>query len=146
MCLLQWRSTQQQRTTPNPPHHLFYLRREILSLNLLRFQGSHRPLPLQGKCKEDPKLAPPAGTAVLRDFLPDQCMLLADVDLLKVKESKLWVDQLYVRFIKSSRQPATWSKLAEGQFFHFIDVQVLPPQRTLKLVDPQQHLLHLSTL
>ena len=70
-------------------------------------------------------MAPAAGTAPLREILPNQCMLLADVDLLKVKNSKLWVDQLYIRFQRSDRQPATLSQLEGGQFFHFIDVQVV---------------------
>lgn len=78
----------------------------------------------QGNCNEDPTVWPPEGTAVLREFLPQQCMLLADVDLLKVVDSNLWVDQLYVRFMRSDRQPATVTALAKGQFFHFLEVQV----------------------
>lgn len=82
---------------------------------------------LQGNCDEDPEMLPPATTAQLREFLPDQCMLIADVDLLKVKNSKLWVHQLYVRFSESDRQPAQFIQISQGQFFHFIEVLVLIP-------------------
>lgn len=78
---------------------------------------------IRGDCNEDPTVWPPEGTAVLREFLPQQCMLLADVDLLKVVDSNLWVDQLYIRFKRSDRQPATVTALAKGQFFHFLEVQ-----------------------
>jgi hypothetical protein len=71
---------------------------------------------MQGNCYsvETPSASFPSGHAPLRPLLPNQCLLLADEDLLNVRAGNLWLDSLYVRL--------TTPRDAGGVFYGFIQV------------------------
>lgn len=76
---------------------------DIMVLNIVS-PYSMIEMPLQGNCSSGPNLATGDKGAPLLDFLPRQCLIASDVNLLYTPNGNLlWIDRLYVRLQGSVR-------------------------------------------
>jgi hypothetical protein len=72
---------------------------------------------VQGNCTDDPPLAllkRLGEQAPLRPRLKNQCLILTDMNLVRIQYGPMWLDNLYVRLLRSDR--AAEPKLIETEF------------------------------
>eukprot|EP00892_Ulva_mutabilis_P011357 jgi/Ulvmu1/8594/UM045_0037.1 len=70
---------------------------------------------ISGACATAPGLAlSPSTGAALRPLLPGQCLLLTDTTVLTVTNSSLWMDNLYLRLLRSARTAPQMSLVTTG--------------------------------
>ena len=77
---------------------------------------------MQGNCTGDPPQAflnSLGGVVALRPRATQQCVILTDMDLLRIQYGPMWLDNLYVRLRRSARddQPQLIESEFDGQAY-----------------------------
>lgn len=81
------------------------------------YRNSEAMYSMQGNCSEAPPqslLNRLGGLVSLRPLRAQQCIIVTDMDLLRVQYGPLWLDNLYVRLRRSSRDERP--QLIEAEF------------------------------
>lgn len=76
---------------------------------------------MQGACQKEPSSAfeNSIGGTPLRERKSSQCILITDMDLLRVQSGPMWLDNIYVRLKRSGRdeQPLLIETVQQGRAY-----------------------------